>query len=416
MILKYAHDGQKASREELIRLGFDRQLLEGRDYRVSVILDGGDGASNLDLAFSFVGFVTNSNNDSLVVFPKHYRVENIESDAGMIFRLIFDHIQKHPHLYIGENKKGHYETNFPFAAFFSVYDYYKKYGLYTEIEHKTKEGTKGRLDWKTIIKKSQKVIHDDVLLMLPLYYREKRQYDTFLSECMAYVISYTADKFGYLLGIKKTEIGDYSRNLLNDKSFVLNYLHRELMQSFTDAKITLINGLIDFFSGINIGGSYYLKHYSFNLIWEDVALHYLRDHFVGVDPEDRSLILSTTKVPPTPFSKEAFRPNAAKKTQKIEPDYYFISDGAQYIFDAKYYLGINELDYKQLVYCLLLSNREGADASYNTYSSLILPSESRSAKEHFRLDPSFNKDLPESVIYEEYLDIKSVVEYHLTDF
>ena len=73
---------------------------------------------------------------------------------------------------------------------------------------------------------------------------------------------------------------------------------------------------------------------------------------------------------------------------------------------------MTELDYKQLVYTLLLNGRKGIPEDTTTYSALILPSESRNTRGHFKIDSAFNDSVPEIVINEEYLDMREVVEYH----
>lgn len=414
MISCYAHDGESISCQELVDLGFSSQLIEGRDYYSSPLAMQDDSQGEYAPVLSFVGFVTNDNNDTYVVFPKHYRVDDPERDASSIFKAISTHIQKNPHLYIGPERKGKYETNFPFASFFAIYDHYLKHGLYFENEQIIKEGSKGKLHWKSIVKKSQKNVVNDILVFSPLYYKESHRFDTFLTECMIFAIEYSIEKFGFLLGLHELYGQSIKTDLLNDTRFVLDYLQGEREHSFSDIKKRLIENLIDFFSQINNGGSYYLKHYSFNLIWEDLVLTYLQDHFDGINPENGALLLSEKKAEKTPFKKTPFKVNAAKPNQKMELDYYFVDLDMQYIIDAKYYTELSELNYKQLVYSLILQDKHDISDSVATYSALILPSETRETQEHFRLNADFNNKLSAPVIYEEYFDIHQIVDYWVT--
>ena len=408
MIIEYGHDGSTFCLERLRAEGFNRYLYEGRDYTK---LQPAEIQEGRDCKYNFVGFLTNDDDDMLVVFPKHYRIINLEADSSVVFQLIRERIQKDA-LYIGDEPSVKYESNFPFAAFFAIYDYFLKYGLYCENNQIVRKGGKGKLDWKSIAKQSQKSIINDRLLFSPLYYREKRRFDTFLTECMAYAINYTIGKFGSLLKLNGVRYAA-NRQLLGDIDFVLSYLRQEREHAFSDVKANLITSLIDFYNARRFGGDYVLKFYSFNLIWQDIAMEYLSGHFDGIEDtgEIRLLPYHGTHVP---FAKGVFHANACKKGQRLEPDYYYLSNTAQYIFDAKYYTEMAELDYKQLVYTLLLNGRNDIPDKTTTYSALIMPSEYRKTKGHFKIDSSFNSSIPDIVINEEYLDIREVVEYHLT--
>ena len=406
MIIEYGHDGGTFCLEGLKSEGFYRNLYEGRDFTKLQPAEINEGR---DCKYNFVGFLTNNNNDMLAVFPKHFRLMDLKKDANLIFRLISERIQKDA-LYIGDKPSVKYESNFPFASFFTIYDYYLKHGLYYENNQIVREGSEGRVDWKSITKRSQKVIVDERLIFTPIYYRAKRKYDTLLTECMAYAINYTIDKFGCLLGLPGVNFAS-SRQLLEDKEFMLSYLRQEREQAFSDIKANLITSLIDFYSTKRLGGDYVLKFYSFNLIWQDIAIEYLSDHFDGMN-EAGEIKLAPPLDTRIPFVKSVFNVNAFNAGQRIEPDYYYLSNDAQFIFDAKYYTEMTELDYKQLVYTLLLNGRKGIPEDTTTYSALILPSESRNTRGHFKIDSAFNDSVPEIVINEEYLDMREVVEYH----
>ncbi|HHQ1258681.1 TPA: hypothetical protein ACSLAV_002072, partial [Listeria innocua] len=47
-----------------------------------------------------------------------------------------------------------------------------------------------------------------------------------------------------------------------------------------------------------------------------------------------------------------------------------------------------------------------------THSALILPGVKRDSKLHFKMDPIFNKENDDLVIYEEYLDIREVLKFY----
>ena len=151
---------------------------------------------------------------------------------------------------------------------------------------------------------------------------------------MAFVISYTLSRFGFFFGAEYSG-AEPTNNLLENKEYVLGRLLEERNRSFLDSKITLIDSLIAFFSNTCVGGPYYLKHYSFEKIWESAALSYLCNHFEGV--AEGRIKLSESATNPSSFAKASFCLNLANPSQAMEPDYYLLDDNLQCIFDAKYY-------------------------------------------------------------------------------
>lgn len=92
-----------------------------------------------------------SNNETLAVFPKRYfSFEEIEElnrtpssdicDANLLFKTISTYMREDTlrtataEKYIGEQKG--YESDYPFNAFFEVYDYYKYYYEVSELNYK----------------------------------------------------------------------------------------------------------------------------------------------------------------------------------------------------------------------------------------------------------------------------------------
>lgn len=102
----------------------------------------------------------------------------------------------------------------------------------------------------------------------------------------------------------------------------------------------------------------------------------------------------------------------------MEPDYYLLDDGLQCIFDAKYYSSVDDVDYKQLVYTMLLSHlinpKTGEEYCLDTCSALILPSETRSSRLHFKIDSSQVNLQNGLEIYEERLPASEVLYYYVS--
>lgn len=103
--------------------------------------------------YNFVGCIFDKDN-VLVVFPKHYADkiyidmlnashEESVADIQLLYSVIkkYDESTKTTALaqkYIGSDEK--YDADYPFSPFYSIYDYFKRYGLYKEAESKTVVG------------------------------------------------------------------------------------------------------------------------------------------------------------------------------------------------------------------------------------------------------------------------------------
>ena len=182
-------------------------------------------------------------------------------------------------------------------------------------------------------------------------------------------------------------------------------------QTFKDNEQQLIENLICYFSEVNIGGHFYLKHYSFSSIWEDMIKDYLCNFYKEIN-SSHEIVLDKNNPRKLVFQKKSFHVNAAKPTQYISPDYYCESENTQLIFDAKYYSDIKGMDYKQISYLFMLSGMKDSITDKKkfkkTYSALILPSEKRFTKIHFQIDSMYN-DTYDFIITEEYMDIRDVM-------
>lgn len=415
MIISYSHDGQPVDKKWLIQEGF--AVNEDRDFRKKYVRQSqtGDPTDEYQNVFDFVGFLVNSNNNVFTVFPKNYQVIDIEKDSAQLFNVISKHIQRRPDKYIGKKYGKKYESNYPFAAFFGIYNHFVKFGLYFEDKVFLKPNSGGKINWKKTVRLSKKYISNGKLTFFPIYYEKKYYFSVFLTECMIFAIDYTIDKFGSFINLRKTGRPFPNFDFINGKEFVLENLYNLRQYTFKDSLIALIDNLINFFSSLNIGGNYYFKHYSFSSIWEDMVNHYLKYNFSEI--RNNQIIFDRSTARKSDFKKVAFHPNIANKSHYFEPDYYFAENDTQLIFDAKYYTNLQGIDYKQIAYFLFLKEyREKLNSKpkySKTYSALILPSETRMSKIHFKMDPIFNKSNQDIVILEEYLDIRDVMENYL---
>ena len=135
--------------------------------------------------YDFVGLVCKQD-QTLVVFPKHFYSHNILEDffkddsyALNDIVLLFDVIQRYllnynPKAIKHAGERLEFESEYPFASFFSIYSYFQQFGIYTERITKTKKGYKGKISWKDTIRKSAKIYNGQNLLHFPYYIKENK--------------------------------------------------------------------------------------------------------------------------------------------------------------------------------------------------------------------------------------------------
>lgn len=413
MIKVLAHDGAKFKELEIKEKGFI--LDNNRDIKNIPIYDTTTGikTDDTETVFNFVGFVSNNDDDLLVVFPKHYDVKNVELDSKIVFNCISKHLQRRPDLYIGNNENEMYKSNYPFASFFGIYDYFTTYGLYFEDKIFIKPNTNGKVSWKETISRCDKYVIGNNMILYPIFYKNKFYFANFITECMIFAIDYTISKFGILIDAHPTGEAFPEINIIVEREYRIKVLQNLKQQTFKDNELTLIDNLIVFFSNLNIGGNYYLKHYKFSSIWEDMVAKYLCYYYKGINSSNE-IIFDKSSPKKLQFIKQAFHTNDAKPNQYITPDYYGEDGNIQLIFDAKYYSYIYGMNYKQIAYVYMLREIQNSLLTgkkyLKTFSALILPSETRSTKIHFQLNPLFGSSYNDVIMTEEYIDIKEVMQ------
>lgn len=416
MVKLIFNDGDQLIPEEIKEIKAEGFIIdELRDFTVASSTESFIGSSR-KLRLNFVGFTINSNGDILTVFPKKYcHGSNILVDQKKIFEVIFKHIQKSPNLFFGSEFKNNLSSNYPFTAFFSIYNYYERFGLHFQDFTRLRPNGCGKVNWKETIRRSQKFIVSNNLLIFPIYYNEKIRLDTFITECMIFAIDYTIDKFSVFIDKEKTNRSFPEFDFLNHRKYVLDRLHSVKSLTFSETHISLVNNLISFFSVFDSSGRYYFKHYSFANIWEVLVMKYLRDHYLRF--EDKKMVLSDTKLSTQKlFEKKVFHPNLACGAQSIQPDHYLEDGDNQIIIDAKYFEP-NGMDYKQISYLVILKgireNLSSPPKFKNTFSALIIPNETRSSKLHFEINPLFNDELINHFISEERVSMNKLIDFWL---
>ncbi len=363
--------------------------------------------------YDFVGFLTNEDNDLMAVFPKHFAVQNPEADAALLFRVINRHRQRRPDCYIGERYGEAFSSDYPFAAFFGIYEYYSRFGLYVQSRQFVKPGTGGRVSWRDTLRLAGIYLSGEEPVLYPLYHRTKYVFSDFLTECMIFAIDYTLEKFGCFLGLPRTGRAFPETDFLSEREAVTETLIRLREGEFRDEQRGLFDHLIAYFSSIREGGGFYFKFYGFSSVWEDMVREYLNRNFSRAT--EQGMVFDRRRAAGLTFEKTAFCVNLAAPGQRIEPDAYAVWGEEQYILDAKYYTAVGGLDYKQTVYHMFLCGmKRGADGENplfrRTHTALVLPGRKRESRLHLKPDPRFGRGLEGVRIWEEYLDIREVME------
>jgi hypothetical protein len=405
-MIKITHnDGDSFDLKKYVKQGFI--LDEKRDIRL--IFDG----ENYKTVFNFVGFISNEDNDLLIVFPKKYHPVDKNQGSKLIFELLNSHKQKRPDVYIGDSNDKKYVSNFPFSHFFVIYNYYKKNGLYVEKENNIKKNKGKTINWKTTIRLSQKYIINNNLLFDSYYYNNSNFYTNFITDCLVYAINYTIKKFNIFVGFDYINNYSIRYSFFSEYKIIVDELKNIKSGIFNDKILCLVDSLIMFYSHIKIGGNYYLKHYSFYSIWEDMANVYLNNNFIyknnGIFFEKNSKLKNFKKVN-YKFGQEKFQ---------VELDHFYIDtdQNIAFLFDSKYKNKINKFDYKQFSYTFIVRDylcKKGL-AEHGIVNALILPTDKSNSIDNFfdGISCYFDvlRDIKISIIY---LNIDDVIRNYLS--
>lgn len=379
--------------------------------------------------YDFVGFIFHNEN-TLISFPKHCfrardlrRLSNNEPVLMKYVRLLFHCIRKtvnhRDEKYVGVRNE--FNSDYPFLQFFEVYHYYKRYGLFTNEKEIKKFGFARRISWKDTINQSPKIINYNNLLFFPLVVREHVEQYVFISQCMAYVIDSTLEKFSLFLEGDKTNLNT-NPIVFSNTSFVLSQLRKVRRTLFKDVHQRLVDTLISFFESNNRrGGNYQLKIHSFHLVWENMVKEFLRTKFSGIN-DHLEIVWDDAKTNNHFVKKTAYPDVRGKAGHRIELDYYLVSDNTRYLFDAKYYQNLKELDYKQIAYYFLLKHFEAKRdengkiiSELHTYNALMLPTAHESYSEvHFELNPEYNENEKNFIVMAYYLNTITIMEHYIT--
>ncbi|WP_282668211.1 LlaJI family restriction endonuclease [Lactococcus cremoris] len=389
------------------------------------------------ILFDFVGILIQEDKQ-LIVFPKHmYSEEQLldcqnNPDVGIQrFRLVMDVIQKYILVEQSKATADDYagildeliDSSFPFEAFYGVYGYFQKYGIFTEKRRQITENGSGKYHWKTIIEKSQPYMNSSGIVFSPLYKERVMNDYSFISEAMAYVINETIERFYYLLPYDKVEGVNYSASEFDDHQYVLHRLSSILSRTFKDIDISLIKDLIVFFEDESKKYSpkdQHLKIHYFNNIWQGMINNYLNRHFEKIDqmkPVFSKDVISR-RIPY--FKNKSLVIDDSNNHWSINMDHYHQDQEFQLIFDSKYYDDEDELNYKQISYHEVMTKKV-RNTDVVTISALVFPGSNR-MDVHYKTANSIlvreiNGDLKvitdEVFIYSIWIDVQEVMKDYL---
>jgi len=358
----------------------------------------------------FVGFIVKEDK-ILISLPKHYvsnsRMETLgNDDIHLLFQVLIAEQIKNADNYTGSIKD--FESNFPFKAYYDIQQYFKQYGLYTEKRIITKPGYNGKISWKDTIRKATNIISSGSIIYIPFFVKESQNQEVFISQCMAFAINYTLDKFPFF--VKESQ---YIKNSVNNfdfwthREYVINRLRKIYSNVFKDVEKKLIKSLIEFYLNVPEGGNITIKHYNFELVWESIVEKYLNDNFFRLDSTKGIVFGENRNIN---FKKKKFYIDKIHKNNFIEPDHYYKDQKRQFIFDSKYFSDAPKLNYKQAAYQNFLS-----EDSLETSSVLILPTEDKNiSKIHFELKEEYNSCKEGTLrIWECYLNVRQAMENYV---
>ncbi len=318
---------------------------------------------------NFVGVVQNGPY-ILLSIPKHFKNINEfksydNNKKSRYIKLIMDSIVQSTKGYRNTNYDSNIEiaSNIAINAYFNVYQYFVNYGMYHEENSEIKPNHGNKISWKDTFRKANKYITKQGIIYSPLFYKKKKDNETIVTESMIFVINYTYQLLGDYMNLSRnTNIArrGVNKSILGN-SAVIHKLQTILSMTFKDIDRNLIRNIIIFLKKANSSKKMILEYkcYDYENVWEKAVHKYLNTCFDKVD-EKGNLLFTSSHHLNSKFKKDPFHYNEVEKNNKwnIEPDHYYLDTKNKiiYLLDSKYYTKIDELNHKQFVYHILLSN------------------------------------------------------------
>lgn len=357
----------------------------------------------------FVGIVV-TRTETLVSCPKHLGYKD-EQDIELILGCMMKASK-----YLGMNNHNVLLSNIPYEPYLFVLDYFQKFGLHRENLKQSHKGYAGNINWRRTTRDSQKIISGNNLVFLPFVINKTIQRDTFIGDCMKYVINDGYEQFGKYVGRGLIIDGETIDINPENVGTIINQLKEEKNSHFKDLEIKLIDAIINYlyWKGAFVENSFFLTK-NFESIWETMINSYLSDNYYSYNFESNSMVLVSG------CKKHHFE----KKTELIQSKNMTKSNGVRYsveydhfcregdvimLFDSKYYNEIVGVNYKQIAYHYFLKNRfHKEEVPELIINGLIIPYEGDYCSK-IHLDRS---DIDGVVIVEHYFNLRNVMRTYL---
>ena len=370
---------------------------------------------------NFVGLIRSGQDDSILFsMPKHYMNKNKFLNLELTHQYqIIKSITKSINKAIDISQFTHYKHNtdvvgtFSFEAYHQICNYYQTYGLYRNLENYYKKGSGRHISWKKTISLSNEYFIDGKLMIIPFVTKKKLKLTNIITDCMIFVLNYTQAMYGNFIEVYPApELIEYGINpkILENVDGIIEQLFQIKTRIFKDKEKQLIDNLIIFLKRVNSKSkkvSQAIKDYNYEHVWEKAVEKYLNIHFDDI--KDEQLIFSKKVFNKYHFKKISSNYDKNNKKRRLEPDHYYFNKESKslYIFDSKYYIKIDDLNHKQLIYHFLFGNKEQAK---NIYDALIVPYEGPTMTEvHVNILSEFLKDNQKVKIYLCKLNSNSVI-------
>ncbi len=186
----------------------------------------------------------------------------------------------------------------------------------------------GKVDWPTTIKKKQPVFSErSVVYVDPIFQKKVIDQQNLLIKLHKFCIYKSIEEFGWLLGISSDFVEPVNNLISNyDLNFLINFLTRELNNTFVEREIKVINLLIQYISGMTPENPEEkletLATPYFQNVWETMC---------SVNFKNQYHVLKQI-IPKLNWEIDS---NATVQLQR--PDLMILRDKTLYILDAKYY-------------------------------------------------------------------------------
>lgn len=353
----------------------------------------------------FVGLVM-TRDEILFSCPKHLGYKD-ENDIELVLGCMMKSSKQ-----IGYSSENPVESNIPYDAYLFILDYYQRYGLHVVEKKEYKRGYDGSVNWLKTSRESQKIVSGGNIVFLPLIINNNHRQETFIAECMKYVLKDGYEKFGKYVGVGT--VVDNTVSIINSDNLnqVINRLKQERNNYFKDLEIQLIDALLEYFlwRGVFTGNSFFVSK-SFETIWENMVNTYLCANYLDYDYVDNRICFKKECRQSYFCKKKEYIQSELKRKENsidywVEYDHYNKNGDVVIVFDSKYYVEIKEINYKQIAYHYFLKNSELQNKSPETIiNGLIIPYEG----EYYSKVHVDRTDIDGLLIIEHYVNLRDVL-------